>query len=277
MADSLELVKTDVVKKQLQGLTVGGNIDIMALGTIFVQSCLFPDVKSVSAAVVKILAGQEMGISPYQAMQQLYIVPAKGDRPARIGCESKLIGALLRRSRRYDYRIKESTAEVARIEFFDMKESIGVYSFTMEKARKMKFVNNPKYAEMPEEMLVYKAISFGARLYCPDVISGVYDMDEVYSMSGSSEPPPSLTDRLKTRREQLDVPLPAVSPEVINVAPEDPERVAIIAEIRGLVADRPDAVADLSGGELEILDSLDTGGVAFSTDRLRGLCESLKA
>jgi DUF1365 family protein len=38
------------------------------------KSGLFPDVKTASQAVVKILCGKELGLSPFQSMKDLYII-----------------------------------------------------------------------------------------------------------------------------------------------------------------------------------------------------------
>ena len=46
----------------------------MAIGEVFAKSGMFPDVKSQAQAVVKILAGKELGLSPFESMGSIYVV-----------------------------------------------------------------------------------------------------------------------------------------------------------------------------------------------------------
>jgi hypothetical protein len=56
-----------------------------------------------------------------------------------------------------------------------IEESTGLmceYTFTMQEARQAGFTKNNKYAEMPKQMLAYRAATFFVRLYCPHVLAG---------------------------------------------------------------------------------------------------------
>ena len=51
--------------------------DAISIGETFYKSGMFADIKSAQQAVVKIMAGAEMGISPFQAMSGIHIIQGK--------------------------------------------------------------------------------------------------------------------------------------------------------------------------------------------------------
>lgn len=51
----------------------------------FFKSGIFQDVKDMSVALVKIQAGQELGISPIMAMKEVYLIPSKAGVKIQIG------------------------------------------------------------------------------------------------------------------------------------------------------------------------------------------------
>ena len=79
--------------------------ETMTLGDIFVQSGMFTDIKSQAQAVVKILAGRELGLSPLESMTNIYIVNGK------VALQAKVIAALIKKSGKYDYRIDKQSNE----------------------------------------------------------------------------------------------------------------------------------------------------------------------
>jgi hypothetical protein len=143
----------------------------MQLGKIFVESGMFPDIKSAQMAVVKIMAGQEMGIGPFQAMNGIHIIQGK----ATVG--AGLMASQVKSSGKYDYKVIEQTDKACIIEFMQGKESIGVSKFTIEDAKKAGTKNLDKY---PANMLFARAMSNGVKWYTPDVFNGpVYTPDEI--------------------------------------------------------------------------------------------------
>jgi hypothetical protein len=145
--------------------------EAMQLGKIFTESGMFPDIKSAQMAVVKIMAGQEMGIGPFQAMNGIHIIQGK----ATVG--AGLMASQVKSSGKYDYKVIEQTDKVCIIEFMQGKESIGVSKFTIEDAKKAGTKNLDKY---PANMLFARAMSNGVKWYTPDVFNGpVYTPDEI--------------------------------------------------------------------------------------------------
>lgn len=149
--------------------------ELRGLGEIFVKSGFFSDSRDASQAIVKILAGRELGIGPIASMQNVYIV---NGRPS---FSASVIAARIKSSGKYDYRVTEHDATKCTVEFYQgtngNKERIGVSTFTIDDARKAGTRNLDKYAR---NMLFARALTNGARWYCPDVFSGViYTPDEL--------------------------------------------------------------------------------------------------
>lgn len=154
-------------------------LDVMQLGRVLAQSGYFRDARDASQAVVKVLYGQEIGIGPVSAMMGVHIIEGK---PAP---SANLIAARIKASVRYDYRVREHSAEVCRIEFFErdangQRESLGIVEWSMDDARRAG-LNGHNWKKYPRAMLFARAISEGARVHCPEIFGGapVYTPDEL--------------------------------------------------------------------------------------------------
>lgn len=138
------------------------------------QSGYFKDASDAAKAYVKVVAGAELGIGPVQAMTGIHIVQGKPTLAAH------LIGALIKRSGRYDYRIRKHGEDCCQIEFFEGGQSVGFSEFSMEDAKKAGLASKDVWKSYPRNMLFSRALSNGARWYCPDVFGGsVYTPDEL--------------------------------------------------------------------------------------------------
>src|SRR5512146_174920 len=164
-----------------KGLAVRSNIissydDVVRASLAMAKSGYFQDAHEQAQAIVKILAGQEMGFGPFASMTGIFIIQG---RPS-IG--ANLMAAAVKGSGRYDYRIKEMTEKVCDLIFYERtpggKEELGHSVFTLEDARKAGTKNIDKF---PRNMLFARAMSNGVRWYCPDVFSGspVYTPEEL--------------------------------------------------------------------------------------------------
>lgn len=138
-----------------------------ALGKLLFESGMFTNVSSAAQAAVKVLAGKELGIGPIQSMTDLHVVDGK------VAVSSALLGALILRSGRYTYTVTEHDATKCMIEFSRDGQSLGVSSFTRDDAQRAGLTSNPTWVQHPRNVLFARAMSHGARWYCPDVFSGV--------------------------------------------------------------------------------------------------------
>ena len=104
--------------------------DIMNISKAFYESGMFTDIKSIAQAMVKISAGQEIGIPPFAAMTGIHIIQGK----PTIG--AGLIASRLKGSGKYDYRVVEASEKVCSIDFFQGATKIGNSTFNIEDAKK---------------------------------------------------------------------------------------------------------------------------------------------
>lgn len=155
----------------------GGNIirsydDAERAAKAMAASGYFQDAHQAAQAVVKILAGSELGFGPFAAMSGVYIISG---RPS-IG--ANLMAAAVKKSGRYNYRIVEMSEKSCSIDFYEGSEKIGNSTFTLEDGRKAGTKNLDKY---PRNMLFARAISNGVKWFCPDVFNGspVYTPEEL--------------------------------------------------------------------------------------------------
>jgi hypothetical protein len=145
--------------------------ELMNLAKAFAESGMFADTKSAAQAIVKIQAGQEIGIPPFASMTGIHIIQGK----PTIG--AGLIASRLKGSGKYDYRVVEASEKVCSIDFYQGNTKIGNSTFTIEDARKALTKNIDKF---PKNMLFARAISNGVKWYCPDIFSGpVYVPEEM--------------------------------------------------------------------------------------------------
>lgn len=149
--------------------------EIQTISKTFFESGLFADTKSAAQAMVRILAGQEIGIPPFAAMSGIHIIAGK----PTIG--AGLIASRVKGSGKYDYKVTAHDDKICTIEFYQAGEKIGSTSFTVEDAKKAGTKNLDKF---PKNMLFARAISNGVKFYCPDVFSGpVYVPEEMQGIT----------------------------------------------------------------------------------------------
>ena len=149
----------------------------MAIGEVFANSGLFSDIKKASQAVVKIMAGKELGLSPFQSMASIYIVNSK------LALTSGAMSSLIKRGKKYDYVVTKLDDTECSIDFFELgngeRQKIGTSTFGLKDAAKCGLANKETFKSFPRNMLFARALSNGARFYCPDAICGYYEASEL--------------------------------------------------------------------------------------------------
>ena len=163
-------------KEEQQIMEVESLREPMAMGDVFAQSGMFPDVKTKAQAAVKILAGRELGLSPFESMKNLYLVGGK------LAIQSNALASLIKTNPKYDYKVEQIDNEVCKIAFYeikgDQKEEIGVSEFTFKDAAKAGLVNKDNWKNFPRNMLFARALANGVRFYCPDAACGFHVQEE---------------------------------------------------------------------------------------------------
>lgn len=138
-------------------------------------SGFFPDAKQAAQAIVKILAGQELGFGPFASMTGVSIIQGK----PTIG--ANLMAAAVKRTGKYNYRVTEMSDTACELAFFESGQEIGRSRFTMDDAKKASLTGKDNWTKYPRNMLFARALSNGQRWYAPDVFNGalVYTPDEL--------------------------------------------------------------------------------------------------
>jgi len=159
-----ELVRTEGLVSNFEEATRAAKA--MAL------SGYFEDAKDISQAMVKVLAGHEMGFGPFASMTGIHVIQGK---PA-VG--ANLMAAAVKGHPRYDYRVLKMADDAVEIEYLQDGESIGISAFSAKDAQRAGTKNMGKF---PRNMLFARAMSNGVRWFTPDVFAGnaVYTPDEL--------------------------------------------------------------------------------------------------
>jgi len=150
--------------------------DVESVAKAMVASGFFTDATKVSQAIVKIMAGNEIGIGPFGSMNGIHIIQGKPAFGANI------MASKVKSSGRYNYRVTEMSDTICTIEFMEhfngSWQAVGVSSFSRDDAKKAGTKNLDKF---PRNMLFARAMSNGVRWYCPDVMNGstVYTPEEL--------------------------------------------------------------------------------------------------
>lgn len=160
--------------------------ETLTLGEVLAKSGFFADTKQAAQAVVKILAGRELGIAPVAAMKGIHVIEGK------IELSATLMAALIKRSGKYSYRIMKLDAKECEIVFFEGAQQAGpAVNFSLEDAKTAGLAGKKNWTQYAEDMLFARALSRGARRYCPDIFSGpIYVEGEIEVEAAQLEPEP---------------------------------------------------------------------------------------
>jgi len=144
--------------------------DALTLGRVLFESGFFTDIKSASAAVVKVMAGAELGFGPIASMTGVYV---QNGRPTFM---ANLIASAVKRSG-YDYKVLTLTSEECHIEFLDKDgSSIGISEFSMQDAINAELTtgrNGHSWKHYKRNMLFSRCMSNGAKWFTPGIFGGV--------------------------------------------------------------------------------------------------------
>jgi hypothetical protein len=149
-------------------------LDDRTLGSVLVKSGYFKDARDEAQAIVKVLAGRELGLGPVASMTGIFVVEGK----PTLG--SNLIAALVKRSGKYNYRVPVSTATECAIDWFEGGQPCGRSSFTMQEAQAANLAGKGPWRSYPKAMLFARALTQGARMFCADIFAGpIYTPEEL--------------------------------------------------------------------------------------------------
>ena len=182
------------------------DLTLSQLGAAFTKSGFFRDIRDASQAIVKIMAGQELGMPPVASMRGIHVFEG------HVELSGATMAGLLKASGRYRIRTRTPLDDTlkAEIEFFERVdgqwESVGVSRYSLEEAKRAGLLGKKNWQTAPADMLWNRAMSRGWRRYCQDVgLAPVYAPGEVREAGIAEEEPagtPGLSARLAQRVQQ---------------------------------------------------------------------------
>lgn len=182
--------------------------DIFQTGEMLARSGYFQDARDAAQTFVKILAGRELGIGDIAAMTGIYIV--KG----RVTLSANLMAALVKRSGRYNYRVRKMDDTACEIEFYEDGQACGTSAFTAADARAAG-LGGDNWKKFPKNMLFARAMSNGVKWFCPDVsMAPIYTPDEL-GVPVDGESGEVVEGRMEPHAAQVEV----LQPETAHALP----------------------------------------------------------
>jgi hypothetical protein len=221
---------------------------------IFRKSGLFsfdgaPEVQ-LAQAQVKILAGAEMGLQPFHAMQSLYIV--KG----HVFVSAGALGALINGSRYAKFVTKESTADKATIEFYrregDKWELVHTQTYTWDEVPAARR-SNPTYGSDRADMIWNRCMTKGGKKSFPELLGGLRAVEEAYDAADFQQ----VEDSLIPEDVEATPNVAAIPQGEIAADPVEPERQTVAAtkeekpKRKAKAEPKPEPDADLVDDALE--------------------------
>lgn len=153
--------------------------EVMTFAQVAVRSSMF-GLRTIEEAAARILYGRELGMSAFQSIIGIEMIKGK------VGLKAITVASQIQNSGRFDYRVLENTSTKCRIAFFSGGEEVGISEFTIEMAKRADLVKSDSgWAKYPDAMLFARAITQGARRYCPSVFFGpIYSSEELADGGG---------------------------------------------------------------------------------------------
>ena len=194
-----------------------------AVGEILAKSNFFGDCRLTPQAQAKVLAGREIGLPPFASMTGIYLV--KG----RLTLSANAMATLIQKFEfpgggyRFKFRVKKHTRKCCEIAFFEREspdgpwEEVGTSSFDEEDQKLAKLAGD-NWTKYPRNMMYARAMSNGAKWYCPAVFAGhtPYLPDEVDQRATATEDGEYQIDGKVVQTMQVDPNKDAVDAEIVD-------------------------------------------------------------
>lgn len=172
-------------KKKSEALQIFG--DNWRIASQLAKSTIIPDNYKNKPENVIIALGmsQKMDIDPFTVMQNLNIVKGK------TAWSGSFCRTLVERSNKFENIDLVFEGEKGKDDYgckvvakrkTDGKEVEGPL-VNIKMAKDERWTTNSKWITMPQLMLSYRAMSFFARVYCPEALNGIYTSEEIEDIS----------------------------------------------------------------------------------------------
>ena len=183
------------------GLAIRSLDDVERLARIAVSSG-FTQCKTPAEAVVILMTGQELGLSPMQSLRGIYVVKGKPVLAA-----DTMVAVVRRSGVCESWRIVESTPDRCTITTRRKGETHDAErTWTIADAKRAGLLTNGTWGAYPAAMLRHRCAADLARQEYPDVILGMYDPEEMESVAAPQAIPTLASIGIEVQRPTLPAP-----------------------------------------------------------------------
>jgi hypothetical protein len=185
---------TDAIVVQEQQITKPVPANEMEQLQLLIDSKVLPsNIKTIEQAFAIAQYGKDLGMKPMQAFHQIYSIQG------RLALSSKALGALMWRNgismktikdgelvvRGVDSNGVEIKDRVTTIEFY-RGNIVETTSFYWSDAVKAGWTTKDNWVKMPKQMLYARCLSLGANRIAPDMLLGLYTVEEMVDVTNAS-------------------------------------------------------------------------------------------
>lgn len=191
------------------------------------KSGYFKDVNSEAQAIVKVMAGAELGLPPFASMSGIHIIQGKPVIGANV------MATLVKNDPRYDYRVAKCDNVECVIAWYEHGQKVGESSFTTDEAKHIGLMMKDNWKNYTSDMLFARAISRGARRYAPGIFGGspVYTPDE---LNADVDEDGYVTGEIVSEQAPAQAPDPEPQPAQPEPAPVDEPHAMTIEEAEAM-------------------------------------------
>jgi hypothetical protein len=162
---------------------------IQRQANMFFQSGLFSDTKNLAQAAVKIMAGREMGLGPFEAMRDVNIIQGK------TALAAAQVAARIQRSGG-DWTPIQYDNDKCILRFNrGGKDLTPDIEFGAAEAKALGLLERDNYRKQARTMYFWRAMTMGARMFFPGVFGGpIYTTDELRGGTPEDLPEPKIVE-----------------------------------------------------------------------------------
>lgn len=217
------------------------------------KSGLLPEsIRTPEQALTIALKGRELGMAPLQAFSSIYVVKGK---PAL--ATQTMLALALQRIPGLQVNWIETTPTTATVEIVRPPSSPFRSTFSMEDAKAAGITGNGTWKAYPREMLRWRALSSGLRVTCPDILQGMYSVEELRDAPSLDALPKAAPSPTGTAA-RINAGPAAPAPKVVDAVPAvkaDSPTIGMRRDIDGFVG---------AGGKPDLLLAADAMKISVS-------------
>lgn len=230
------------------GLSAAHQIGTALCSTSFVPQTFRGKPDEAAAAI---LFGDEIGLSPTQALQGVYTISGKPALYART------MAAVVMAAGHEVWTVSKTDSEVVVAGRRRGSSHVIEEKWTTKRAERAGYLSNKKYASDPQAMLYARALSDVCRQVAPDALAGLaytveeLELAEVETVTVTREPAKPRTAQRKPKPAAIEPPEPSLDPvdaEVVeDVATPGQVTHLVMAMTDAGIVDRDEVLAYVSG------------------------------